>query len=538
MDLAEEIIRKIQEEMESGTCQDLTSTWNELWDEDERAKRKQILAEECRIEIREFLEEILLKEQKTRNDYIERVEKLLAEINELQTSLELKIPYEDVEKLPLHDMAFRLNKKAEKYRLIRDDRVNQLNELTRKEALLCEKLGTVPNKITISDIPTITELKQIENHVAAMEQEKIDRTFTFLEQRQVICGLYRELGIKPILNFEKEILSSEVVQSFKVTNENMKRVAELKAGLETQLEDAKQSVVELRDKLMLLWKYLDEDEEHSKNFLDEHEGHSVAVINALKEELRRCEIKKREDICKIVGRIRQVLVEEWDRCLISEEERNKFRPFHIDCFTEDLCDLHELEIERLKSFYQKNEKIFELISKHGELFKKLLALEKGSKNANRYYNRGGQLLQEERERRIITKELPIVEEELRNRLKLFEADEGRPFTSNGIPLDTILDEQWAAHFDQKTIEKLARRQGPEKKGRTPLGKRICTTPGSSVATKVSRLNFDRLVSSNNKCLITKSQPRSNVTQRRKKFEVEEPDNTFLLEPTYDDFQVR
>lgn len=537
--LAKKIFSKLTEELEGTICEELETTWSELWDEEERNKRRAMLAEECQKELKEFLHEVLTKERKAKEDYIERIEQLLNEINDLQKSLEIAIPYEDVEELPLHNMAYHLNKKAEKYRLIRDERVNKYNELARKEAILCEKLGTVPIKSACSSVPTKSELKQFENHVAAMEQEKIERTYTFLEKRQAICKLYEELGTKPVLTFEKEIVSQEIVENFKLTKDNMNRLADLVEKLECQLEDAKQTVVELREKLNMLWNYLEEPEEHREQFLASHVGHSVEIISSLKEELSRCEAKKRENIAKIVGRIREVLVEEWDRCLISQEERDKFRAFHINCFTEDLCDLHEFEIKSLKDFYRNNEQIFTLLSKHEKLFKRLLDLENKGKNVNRYYNRGGQLLQEERERKIITKELPQVEDELRNLLRKFEEENGRPFTTFGVPTEKILDQQWEAHFDQRTIEKLARKGGSEKKGKTPLGKRgrnnaAATAPHPS---KVSRLNVngnDRIVASATK-LQTPQTPRRNVTTRKKI--LVEPQNTFVLEPTYDDFQV-
>lgn len=536
--LADEIFSKLKEELEGSICEQLTSTWVELWDEDERIKRRHMLAEECQKELREFLNEILTKERKARDDYIERIEQLLNEINDLQKSLEIAIPYEDVESLPLHDMAYHLNKKAEKYRVIRDQRVNQYNELARREAILCEKLGTIPIKAACSAVPTKTELKQYENHVNAMEQEKIDKTFTFLEQRQLICRLYQELGTRPVLTFEKEIVSDEIVENFKVTQENMRKVAELLQHLECQLEDAKQTVRELTDKLNLLWNYLEEPEEHRKQFLESHVGHSATIIAELKEELSRCEAMKRQNIAKIVGRMREVLVEEWDRCLVSQDERDKFRAFHIDCFTEDLCDLHEFEIKNLKDFYDNNKLIFNLLSEHKKWFNRLLELESKEKSVARFNNRGGKLLQEEKERRVISKELPIVEEKLIFLFKKFEIDNGRPFTIFGVPAEMKLDDLWASsHLDPKKIEKFRKREDAEKKGKTPLGKRGCAIPASAPhASKISRLNDKGGISSATKYLTPNppQTPRRNVTARKKL--LVEAQNTFVLEPTYDDFQ--
>lgn len=39
----------------------------------------------------------------------------------------------------------------------------------------------------------------------------------------------------------------------------------------------------------------------------------------------------------------------------SEPERARFIHFQSDCYTEDLLSLHEMELDDLKSFYDKNE---------------------------------------------------------------------------------------------------------------------------------------------------------------------------------------
>ena len=542
--LKEEILDKLKDDVLSPICKELNTIWAELWDQSECEKRKNILASECQKEIQEFLQEILNNERKVRDDYITRIEDLLNEMNDLQKALEIIIPYEDVESLPLHVMAACLNKKAEKYRILRNELIHQLNELSEKEASLCEKLGMVKCAIDSSEMSTKTKIKTLESHIAVLEQEKISRTVTFLEQRQIIINLYEEMGIKPLLNFEKELLKDEAIESFPLTTENLDKLNELKEKLEEQLKNCKEKIMEMKEKLSLLWNYLGESEEYKNNFISENTGYTVDVINAFQAEVSRCEIKKKENISKIVEKIREVLVEEWDRCLISKDEREKFRPFNINCFTEDLCDLHELEIKRLKKFYNDNEQIFILIQKHEKLFNKLLELENCSKNANRYHNRGGQLLQEEKERKLITKELPVVEEKLRSLLRKYEEDHGEPFTSFGVPVEVILDEQWNVHFDQKTIEKLSRKK-IDKKRKTPLGKRVCTTPYTPLsANKVSRLNSEKITSASKATATTTTTTTTpctakSVTIRKKKGnEKDDLNTTLILEPTYDDFQVK
>jgi protein regulator of cytokinesis 1 len=74
----------------------------------------------------------------------------------------------------------------------------------------------------------------------------------------------------------------------------------------------------------------------------------------LKDELKRCEELKRQNIKCFVEEIRKELNQWWDKCLISEEQRLQFRPYSSECFTEDLLELHELEVQKFRSYFEQN----------------------------------------------------------------------------------------------------------------------------------------------------------------------------------------
>ena len=56
--------------------------------------------------------------------------------------------------------------------------------------------------------------------------------------------------------------------------------------------------------------------------------------------------------------------------------------------------------------------MFSNVEKWNRLFVKLLEMEAKANDPNRYNNRGGGLLQEEKERKKIVRQLPRIEEEL------------------------------------------------------------------------------------------------------------------------------
>jgi len=242
--------------------------------------------------------------------------------------------------------------------------------------------------------------------------------------------------------------------------------------------------------------------------------------------LDRCKKEKSANIEKFVNRIRQDILAQWNKCLVSDDTRKEFRVFHMNYFNEDVYDLHEIELSRWQQYYSANSNIFELYHQHSALFEKLLELHGRGKSADRYHNRGGQLLQEERQRKQVAKELPKVEDRLRNAASAYQIDKGEPFTVLGKPLVDLIDEKWAANFDKKTIDKF-RNVPPSSVGRTPMAMKRPAQPAASTGAKLLR---------------SATQTNINTKGRRRLYTANPetvPDNnaTLQLEPSYADFQV-
>ena len=54
---------------------------------------------------------------------------------------------------------------------------------------------------------------------------------------------------------------------------------------------------------------------------------------------------KTERIGQFIHATRMELVDYWDKCHYSQEERDKFDPFYADEFTEELLQKHEAEVQ-------------------------------------------------------------------------------------------------------------------------------------------------------------------------------------------------
>lgn len=134
----------------------------------------------------------------------------------------------------------------------------------------------------------------------------------------------------------------------------MELLDEFYQSLIKQREEIISKIKELRETVTNLWELLEESPEVRSDFLNAHPGNSVDTLKALKQEIARCQEKKKANIKLFVQKLRQDLEAWWNKCRISPEQRTTFIYFNSDCYTEDLLTLHELEIDRLKKHYEDN----------------------------------------------------------------------------------------------------------------------------------------------------------------------------------------
>lgn len=97
----------------------------------------------------------------------------------------------------------------------------------------------------------------------------------------------------------------------------------------------------------------------------------MSTLEALREEVNRCREIKKTNIKTFVTKLRTKLSELWKQCYCTEQAKQSFKYFEDDCYTEDLLDLHELEIEKWQSFYRHNQDLLTAIKRHEELWRKV-----------------------------------------------------------------------------------------------------------------------------------------------------------------------
>ncbi|XP_012286860.1 protein regulator of cytokinesis 1 isoform X2 [Orussus abietinus] len=397
---------------------------------------------------------------------LEKLTHLVNETGRLSKELGISNSVVGYEDLPVLEMVEKLERKVYDFNVMKEQRLERLQTLLAQEQEICKQLGVQPLGIN-ANLPTDEQLDSFKLYLEKQEAEKNRLQHLFMSTRRSVLEMLDQLNISPCLDFE--LLVCNDFENFTFTASNMTRLKEFHDDLKNQLEDTKQQAVQKREELIALWKYLDEPLHVGQAFLDQYPGHSVSVLYALNNEIKRCKEKRKENIAKYVGKMRTRLEELWDQCKFSETQRREFYHMYSQTYTDDLLSLHELEVERLQNFYESNKTIFELLTEREHLWEKIKELEQRSKDPERFYNRGGQLLAEEKERKVIQKRLPKIEEQLGVLMKDYENKNGEVFTIDGIPLSDFLAQSWEDFNKEKETLKNTRKQAKDRSTKkTPL----------------------------------------------------------------------
>ncbi|GJQ79822.1 hypothetical protein Trydic_g23287 [Trypoxylus dichotomus] len=366
------------------------------------------------------------------------IEELLQQSQDLCKQLRIKMPPCGSTNLSLAQEKTLLKSRVSEYEGLVKTRMNEINALKKRQNDVCKSLGVEPILIPESPLPTMEDIDKFVNHIESLENERFSREAKFLEIKCNILGIVQELGIKPSLEIEKTICSPDD-SLFLVTEYNMKWLNEYYDSLIEQKQQAENEISHLRETVCSLWEKLDEDLKVKNEFLEKHVGNSLATLEAFRQEVKRCEHLKKANIEKFIKTMRQELMSYWDKCHFSAAERESFEYFNDNLYTEDLLMFHEIEVDKMKKYYETNKETLMMLERREEYWKRKTELEDRENDPNRYKNRGGTLLKEEKERNGLTKKLREMELVLLEAAKAFEEENNRPFLSWGRTIPDIIE---------------------------------------------------------------------------------------------------
>nr|XP_014274688.1 protein regulator of cytokinesis 1-like isoform X2 [Halyomorpha halys] len=432
---------------------DLLSKWKAMYNITEEEKCRRI--EKLVGYVKGYYDEISDIEEEKRVTMLNEIEHELQEFYELQKGL--GISSTNIAKMyvkePYSEFLNDIKKSMARFVKEKDERLERLKKLLSEEQELCLSLGCSPQDPLPNPVPTEDQLDALELRILELNEDKINRLRIYTDARSVIINLSKILEREPATLFEKDVhMNTE--ESYQPTTQNMKKLESLKIMLEKIHEQTIQKREDLLEKLVKLWDRLKIDSAYREEFLFQYPSISGSNMKAIECEIDRCERLKRENMRQVIESAREQIRELWDKLTYSEEQRQEFKPFTTDHYSEDVLDLHELEIQRLEFFYLQNQHIFELAEKRNELWERMLHLDFIAQDKTRLFNnRGGQLLKEEKERKALEVNLPKVDKQLKAALLEF----GEPFYWHGHDLLQKITTDWEERIAVKESKKLARK---------------------------------------------------------------------------------
>lgn len=439
----------------SATMTRLRDIWDEIGMPDEQIE---VRGNTVRLHIRNLLAGMVNEETQLKKTMLESIDRYNTEISELTEQLSLpdfQLSDDDMTVMQREKcLRLQLNKLKQEKR----QRNQDLRDLQSVEQTLCDQLCSIPYYIPTNSIPSEQQLTELRHHIQSLKEEKQRRRDLFRSKKSEIVCLYDELELIPESSFAQDLVN-EMEDSFSLTTSNMTELSTLHKDLTKKRNERRLIMEGLWSQVHFLWERLDVEENERNKVKESYKGVRPNDIEGLRKELSHLEELKLASLQKLTERCRSEITALWDKCFYSRDQRHEFSPAYDENYTEELLNEHEEELARMHAYYEEHKLLFTNVGKWQQLFHRMLELEAKASDVNRYANRGGNLLQEEKERKRIFKQLPKIEQELFDDIDKWEAENSaKKFLVEGTEFRDYVHSQWKAFGLRKENEKLQRHE--------------------------------------------------------------------------------
>uniref|UniRef100_A0A3P9AGS9 Protein regulator of cytokinesis 1a n=1 Tax=Esox lucius TaxID=8010 RepID=A0A3P9AGS9_ESOLU len=474
----------------------LKAIWEEIGiPEDQRLQRTDVVKKH----IKGLLDMMIAEEDRLRKRLMNSIETCRKELDVLCTDLQLP-PFEEDEGRTMLQLEKDIRTRLEVLMKQKSQRMKELKALYKQDRELCDVMCLVPFSIDTDSVPSLERLDEYRSYLVGLAKEKDRRHEEFVDIKRQIVGCMEELDRLPDTSFERDVVCEDE-EAFCLSNDNIAALRLLLGQLEERKAENVRECDSYRRRIQELWERLRVPQEE-REAMAEHRLHSRKKnMNALQAEVERLEELKSQNLKEVMEAIRTELALFWEKCYYSLQQRQDFTPYIDDVFTEELLNLHEMELQSLKEHYENHRELFEGVTKWQESWTLFLELEKKATDPSRFNNRGGNLLKEEKQRADLQKSLRKLEKSLKVQIDAWEEAQNREFLVNGQKFLQYVEAQWEVLRLEKEREKIDRQQKKSQQMeqdlmygtsvKTPSKRRLAGTPTPG---KARRLNATSSVS--------------------------------------------
>lgn len=477
----------------------LKDIWEEIGiPEDQRLQRTNVV----KNHIIGLLDMMIAEEESLRKRLVSSIATCQKELDTLSLELQLP-PFEMEEDISMLQQEKEIRTRVEVLMKEKMQRTQQLKALIEQDQDLCDILCSEPYSITPNSIPSLEQLDSFRKHISSQTAEKGRRHAEFVETKRQIILCMEDLDQVPETSFEKDIVCEEE-EAFCLSRDNITSLKLLLCQLEERKVENEAMCETHRERIQALWDRLQVPQEERVAFNQHMVTSKKKNLDALQAEVCRLEELKMKNIQNVTEAIRSEMTVLWEKCFFNTEQRQAFRPYYSEDFTEELLDLHDAELLHLKQHYEEHKELFVGVHQWEDSWRLFLELEKKATDPTRFTNRGGNLLKEEKQRSELHKCLPKLEKKLKAQIDAWEQEQGGEFLVNGQKFLQYVEEQWELHCIEKEKEKLERHLKKSKQTeedmlygtavRTPTKRRFL---GTTTPSKTRKLNATSSISSAN-----------------------------------------
>lgn len=429
----------------------LKDIWEEIGiPEDQRLQRTNVV----KNHIKGLLDMMIKEEESLKSRLLSSIQTCRTEKEKL--CLELQLPvFEEEGGLSMLQQEKNIRTQVEALTKKKTQRLQQLKALLEQDQDLCDILCSMPYGLSPDSVPSLEQLENFQQHITNQEAEKAKRYAEFTELKKQIILCMGELDHIPETSFEKDVVCEDE-DSFCLSRDNITSLKLLLCQLEQRKADNEVMCESHRERIQLLWDRLQVPQEEREAFNEHMVASRKRNLEALQAEVQRLEELKLLNIHNVTDALRSEIAVLWEKCFFSTEQRQAFAPYFSEDFTEELLNLHDAEVQRLKQHYEDHKVLFDGVHQWEESWSLFQELEKKATDPTRFANRGGNLLKEEKQRSELVKSLPKLENKLKAQIDAWENEQDREFQVNGQKFMQYVEEQWELHRVEKEKKKVER----------------------------------------------------------------------------------
>ncbi|GAB5364660.1 hypothetical protein AAMO2058_000988800 [Amorphochlora amoebiformis] len=381
-----------------------------------------------------------------------------------------EVPSVDSENLSLIDQKEAWMKLSKELEAKRETRISELNEaisglnhwntqlqggmdITQPSPENATQFNVMPpadaeaRNLSLTHIKYINELSENSKKQYHLRKQWVSSTCAevkqSLEDLDLKPGCYGYPPKDAVINTEMDRKILEESKSFGVDWATIEALRLRQDELENLNMERQTELKELAGQIIGLWRTLHIKEDYQEEFMAGIAGRgvTVATFDECLSELSRLKEQMAEHIKIQVGKAKDHLKALWDEVGFSSEQRQAFKPYQSEFFTDETLERIRTEVDRVEAIACKMRPILKLINDREGALRDLQNIEiEGKELGDRRFRASKYLLRAEKVRKRVQKILSDKNEKtLQKALKKWREENGQDLIYNGIAYIEVVE---------------------------------------------------------------------------------------------------